>query len=365
MGDDLKIGSRRRSSGGEIGAGLAAIRRQDAVPPAQAGDDCRRQVAQSCRGGPTRSEQDRDTDMVGQPVADPRQIAHDGDAGVAQHGSRADARGHQDARAFQGPQRQDDLATRPCDLQPSVAHIRHALRTIGRQQQMADVGAGDHAQSGMVEHGAEIGMKGRKAPPGLLQDGEVAASRRIRPIQQPHFCQAGLATGLQEGLREGRTVGGRRKGDHAFGRPVAPEGPGAGGGKFGARPALRTQSGPVVEIRVERRLGDHGVDRRASAEHMPHRQGDAAAVQGRLRHGHERPAMPPAAEPHAGQRRLQPPIGCRAAGVDQRDAGVGPFQEAPGQDASRRAAPGDDIVEGVISCRHGRPCASAAGRFRR
>ena len=55
---------------------------------------------------------------------------------------------------------------------------------------------------------------------------------------------------------------------------------------------------------------------------MPHRQGDAAAVQGRLRHGHERPAMPPAAEPHAGQRRLQPPIGGRAAGVDQGDAGV-------------------------------------------
>src|SRR5262249_45134063 len=111
-------------------------------------------------------------------------------------------------------------------------------------------------------------------------------------------------------------------------------------------PADIAELAPSVEILLLAADIDEAVDRAGAAQHLAARLDDAAAVEPGLGLAFIEPVDLRIAEELAvAERDVDPRIAVGAAGLEQEHAVLPPLRQAIGQDAARRPAADDDIIE--------------------
>src|SRR5262249_44264797 len=111
-------------------------------------------------------------------------------------------------------------------------------------------------------------------------------------------------------------------------------------------PATQPLRGPVVIVATLPAHIDHGVDRRAAAEHLAARIADATAVQSAIRFRLEAPVRARIADGvEIAYRHVDPEVIVLAAGFDQQHADARIGRQTIREHTARGAAADDDVVE--------------------
>ena len=325
-----------------------------------------------------------DLQVVLQVLADARELVRHLDAERLQHRARPDARELQDLRRADGAGRQDHLARRleRAPL-PVLAHDqpRHALAV---EHQPLDHGVRLDRQIAPVQHGAQEALGGVPADARLLVDVEVAAALVVAAIEILDLGDAGFRRRVAEGVQDLPADARLLDAPLAAARVQVLEGVlrerplvlvllEVGQHVVPAPAGIAHLPPGVVVARLAAHV-DHAVDRRAAAQHLAARIGEAAAVEARLLRGLEAPVGARVAhQVEVADGDVDPVVVVLAAGLQQQHAPRRVRRQPIGQQTPRRPCADDDVVVGVcchvgcVLCAHpnagvgqGKPLAGVA-----
>ena len=236
--------------------------------------------------------------VILQVAADARLVVHDGDAQLAEPVGRTDAGELQDLRRADRTGRQDDLAPGPRLEEPAVLPELDADGALAVEDHLLDQHSGLQAQVGAVEHGLQEGAGRGPAHTALLVDVEIAdpgivAGVEIRRHRNAHLRRR-PGDGIQDIPLHARLL------DPPFAAGAVMLGVAEemivetleDGADVVPAPAGEPELAPVVVVLGLAAHRDHGVDRRAAADHLAARVFQAAPVQAGLLLGLEHPVRP-------------------------------------------------------------------------
>ncbi|MFK4508920.1 hypothetical protein ABIF81_004098 [Bradyrhizobium daqingense] len=207
-------------------------------------------------------------------------------------------------------------------------------------------------QIGTVQCRLEEAACRRPAPAALLVDVEVAGALVVTGVEIRDALDAHLLGGVADGVENGPRQPRR------FDAPAAPSAVMLAGAEevvfelleqrqhVVIAPAGHTELAPVIVIGSLSAHRDHGIDRRAAADHLAAGIGQRAAVQARLGLGLEHPVRARIADrEEIADGNVEPDPIVVAAGFEGEDAVVAIGRQPIGDDAARRTGPDDNVVK--------------------
>ena len=244
--------------------------------------------------------------------------------------------------------------------EPAVLPELDADGALAVEDHLLDQHSGLEAQVGAVEHGLQEGAGRGPAHTALLVDVEIAdpgivAGVEIRRRRNAHLDRR-PGDGIQHIPLHARLL------DPPFAAGAVMLGvaeemivePLEDRADIVPAPAGEPELAPVIVVLRLTAHRDHGVDRRAAADHLAAGVFQAAPVQARLLLGFEHPVRPRIADgKQIAHRNVEPDPVVPAAGFQEQHARTGVRRETIGQHTAGGARADDDVVEVAFETRRG------------